>query len=437
MVVNIRYRNLRYLFEKATHCVANWAGPISGFCTEQKSQSRIMNKTEEYINHGSTPMITDKRSTADKTQSLPEEWECKKLRDICEYDKKQGDYHKPYVGLEDIESNTGKYLGSMEAKKVKSTTFYFNKHHLLYGRLRPYLNKVLVPEFEGHCSTEIFPLKVNSEINRHFLARWLMMENIVSKINSTCTGARMPRANMNAVLDFIIPVPPLTEQKRIVAILDEVFAAIDKAKANAEKNLANAKELFESYLNGIFANPGEDWEERNLNHISENLDSKRKPVTKRDRKKGEHPYYGASGIVDYVDDYIFEEDLLLISEDGANLLARTYPIAFSIHGKTWVNNHAHVLRFNNSFTQKFVQEYLNHTRIDEYVSGMAQPKLNQRMLNQIPIFLPDVKEQKVIVKKIDKISSEIKHFESIYQQKIAALEGLKESILKKAFEGEL
>ena len=101
------------------------------------------------------------------------------------------------------------------------------------------------------------------------------------------------------------------------------------------------------------------WEMKRLNDVSENLDNRRVPITKNVRNEGSIPYYGASGIVDYVADYLFNEDLLCVSEDGANLLARTYPIAFSISGKTWVNNHAHVLKFKNSTTQKFVEIYLN------------------------------------------------------------------------------
>ena len=291
----------------------------------------------------------------------------------------------------------------------------------------------------GFGSSEFIVFRPKGKVIPEYLYYYLSQESFRQKGKAVMSGAvghkRVPKDFIN---EYQLPFPEsIREQKRIVAILDEAFASIDKAKANAEKNLANARDLFDSYLNNIFANPGDDWEEKRLNHISENLDSKRRPVTKRDRKKGIYPYYGASGIVDYVDDYIFDEELLLISEDGANLLARTYPIAFSIHGKAWVNNHAHVLKFTNSFTQKFVQEYLNHTRIDEYVSGMAQPKLNQRMLNQIPIFLPSIIEQKRIVDQLDNLSTETKNLESVYQQKIESLDELKKSILNKAFEGEL
>lgn len=372
---------------------------------------------------------------------LPAGWEEKKLGEVCAFEKKpnKGKYLQ-YVGLEHIESNTGIYLGSQKSVEVKSSTFQFDNSHVLYGRLRPYLNKVLKPEFCGHCSTEIFPIKPHNNLDRSFLFHWLMSDMIVEKINATCTGARMPRADMNKILGIVFPLPPLSEQKRIVAILDEAFAVIAKAKENAEKNLADARELFESYLEGVFkrgARGGAEWEEKKLDEISENLDSKRVPITKNVRSVGNIPYYGASGIVDYVDDYLFDENLLCVSEDGANLLARTYPIAFSISGKTWVNNHAHVLRFKHFESQKYVEYYLNIIRIEAYVSGMAQPKLNQAMLNQIPIPFPPLPEQRRIVERLDALSAETKRLESIYRRKIADLDELKKAILERAFKGEL
>jgi restriction endonuclease S subunit len=143
------------------------------------------------------------------------------------------------------------------------------------------------------------------------------------------------------------------------------------------------------------------WEFKQLGKLCENLDSKRIPITKSKRKKGNIPYYGASGIVDYVADYLFDEDLLLVSEDGANLIGRVYPIAFSISGKVWVNNHAHVLRFSDQITQTFVEYYLNSISLIPYIRGMAQPKLNQKALLSIPIPIPPLSEQKRIVEILD------------------------------------
>ena len=240
------------------------------------------------------------------------------------------------------------------------------------------------------------------------------------------------------VLDIDFPVPPLPEQHRIVTILDEAFDGIATAKANAEKNLQNARALFESHLQSVFTGRGEGWVETTVDKISTNLDSKRIPITKGVRKSGEYPYYGASGIVDYVADYIFDGDTLLISEDGANLLARSTPIAFSASGKYWVNNHAHILKFEDMATQRYVEFYLASIRLDEYITGAAQPKLNQKALNSIPIPIPVVVvEQAAIVGRIESLQDETQRLESLYQQKLTALDDLKKSLLHQAFSGNL
>ena len=158
-----------------------------------------------------------------------------------------------------------------------------------------------------------------------------------------------------------------------------------------------------NFLEKLLDNQPVEW--KKLGEVAENLDNLRRPVTGNNRVAGEYPYYGASGIVDYVDNYIFDGDYLLISEDGANLTARKTPIAFSISGKNWVNNHAHVLKFETYVERKFVEYYLNNLDISEYVSGAAQPKLNQANLNRIPIPLPPLSVQSRIVEMLDKFTS--------------------------------
>jgi restriction endonuclease S subunit len=186
-----------------------------------------------------------------------------------------------------------------------------------------------------------------------------------------------------------VPLAPLEVQKEIAAEIEGYQKVINGARA-----------VLDNYRPHIPIHP--DWPKRELGSLAENLDSRRIPITKGDRKEGPFPYYGASGIVDHVADYIFDEDILLISEDGANLLARSTPIAFSVSGKCWVNNHAHVLKFENPATQKFVEVYLNSISILEFVTGAAQPKLNQQALNSIPIPIPgDVATQQAIAAEIE------------------------------------
>jgi type I restriction enzyme S subunit len=195
-------------------------------------------------------------------------WPLKRLGDVCEFDRDQGVHSGlPYVGLEQIESSTARFIGSQEPLSVKSSTFRFTHEHILYGRLRPYLNKVLAPDFDGHCSTEIFPIRPRPQLLREYLLYWLLADETVEQINATCTGARMPRADMKAVLNFEFPLPPLADQHRIVGVLDEAFAGLATAQAHAEKNLQNARALFESHLESVFTEKGKGWMERPLSEL--------------------------------------------------------------------------------------------------------------------------------------------------------------------------
>lgn len=140
-----------------------------------------------------------------------------------------------------------------------------------------------------------------------------------------------------------------------------------------------------------------------LGELCEILDSKRKPVTKKDRVAGEYPYYGATGIQDYVADYIFDEKLVLVGEDGAKWGAGENT-AYAISGKCWVNNHAHVLRPNrNKVLDNYLIYYLNQLDLRPYITGAIIEKLNQEQLRSIPIPLPTIEEQNRIVSLIDKV----------------------------------
>ncbi len=175
------------------------------------------------------------------------------------------------------------------------------------------------------------------------------------------------------------------------------------------------------------------WPIKILGEVCENLDSKRVPITKSKRIAGKYPYYGASGVVDHVADYLFDENLLLVSEDGANLLARTYPIAFSVSGKVWVNNHAHVLKFANRASQFFIQFYLNSIQLDSFVSGMAQPKLNQKSLNSIPVPAPPLPEQQRIVRILDEAFEGIATAKATAEKNLQNARALFESHLHSIF----
>lgn len=150
-----------------------------------------------------------------------------------------------------------------------------------------------------------------------------------------------------------------------------------------------------------------EWRTVRLGDVTTNHDAIRKPVKSLDRQPGPFPYYGASGIVDYIDDYILDGEYLLVSEDGENLRSRKTFIAFVASGKFWVNNHAHVLRGNESARTRFLKYRLDVTDISGYLTGSTQPKLSQQALNNIQVAIPDVAEQDAILAVLDSLDSKI------------------------------
>ncbi|MDE3972806.1 restriction endonuclease subunit S, partial [Glaesserella parasuis] len=228
------------------------------------------------------------------------------------------------------------------------------------------------------------------------------------------------KRHWNTAKETLIPLPPSDVQQEIVRILDAFTSLTAELTAELTSRQKQYQYFRDKLLNfddisdrgGYETNPITKalWHNKKvvfkaLGNISENLDFMRKPITSGLREKGNIPYYGASGIVDYVKDYIFEGDYLLVSEDGANLLARNTPIAFSISGKNWVNNHAHVLKFNTYTERRFVEFYLNNIDLTPYISGAAQPKLNKNNLSNIKIPAPPFEEQQRIVAILDKFET--------------------------------
>jgi type I restriction enzyme S subunit len=139
-----------------------------------------------------------------------------------------------------------------------------------------------------------------------------------------------------------------------------------------------------------------EWRERQLSDLTENFDAIRVPRKEADRRTGPYPYYGASGIVDYVDNYLFDGEYLLIAEDGENLRTRNTPVAFLAHGKFWVNNHAHIVRGNSEADTRFLMYALSATDIGGYLTGSTMPKLTQGNLNRILLLMPPLPEQHAI-----------------------------------------
>lgn len=304
---------------------------------------------------------------------------------------------------------------------------------------------LLESEAQGAVPNSIFTcFRFKEEKVLSGFAKYLFQDNLHGKwLRKYITvGARANGAlQVNKTDLFALPFPyaSLPEQQKIASCLssldETITAQAQRLEALQQHKKGLMQQLFPQQGQKVpklrfpkFEKEGE-WEEKPLGDIAKNLDSRRIPITAKDREKGDIPYYGASGIIDYVKEFIFNESLLCISEDGANLLARTYPIAFSISGKTWVNNHAHVLKFPNKETQILVENYLNYTDISNFLTGMAQPKLNRKKLDSIPIQLPGSKEQQKIAAFLSSLDELIK----AQTEKIAQLKLHKKGLIQQLF----
>lgn len=262
---------------------------------------------------------------------------------------------------------------------------------------------VMAPYTPFTLQRSVAVLKPKKEM---MLSRFLMysLHSLSALWETEAKGVAQKGVYLKQVANIQIPIPSLDEQQQIVAELDLLSGMIEKQKAQIEE----LDKLSHSIFYDMFGDPvtnEKGWELKKLEDCCKNLDSKRKPITAKDREPGNIPYYGASGVVDHVKDYIFDGDYLLVSEDGANLIFRHTPIAFSISGKTWVNNHAHILKFETSYEQTYFEYSINLRDISEYVTGCAQPKFTQANLNALLVAYPPLSLQQEFAAKIEAIEA--------------------------------
>ena len=377
---------------------------------------------------------------------VPENWVWVRLESICEHTKAGGDKPNDFStekvegkeipvvanGIEDegvigYTSCSGEVSGSITVA---------GRGTIGYSFLRMY---------------EFFPVVRLLVVRPYDFVNLKMLKYVFDAIPEKGKGSSIPQLTIPMIKEKAIPLPPLSEQQRIVERIEELFAKLDEARERlqevadsfAVRKAAILHKAFTGELtkqwrreNGV---SDESWEEKKLSEITENQDSKRIPLSKsqRDNMNRIYDYYGASGIIDKVDDYIFEGKKLLIGEDGANLVTRSKDIAFIADGKYWVNNHAHILDVKDTVLLMYLCHYINNMDLIPYVTGSAQPKLTQAKMNNIKILLPSLPEQHEIVRLIDNLLARERAAQQAAEQALASIDLMKKSILARAFRGEL
>ncbi len=333
----------------------------------------------------------------------------------------------------------GRYISEKTFKRLKCTEIH--EGDILISRLPdPVGRACILPETGEKMITAVdcSILRLNNNIIPKILNYYTQSNTYLDDVERKTTGTTRKRISKKNLGLIEIPLPPLVEQHRIVKILDDVFENIEKAKKNAEENLHNAKELFESYLQSVFANPGKDWEERKLKEICDKLfaggDVPKKNFSKIKTEKYNIPIFANGfknkGLYGYTDIAKVTKPSITISARGTIGYAEIrkevfFPVVRLI-----------VLIPDIKIVDLYFLYYMAHN-FKFSNTGTSIPQLTIPMIENIKIPTPTIKEQKDIVKKLDELSAETKKLESIYMQKIANLEELKKSVLKHAFNGDL
>lgn len=291
-------------------------------------------------------------------------------------------------------------------------------------------------------------------INVYYLKYILTSNEVNNYYKALGRGGLQINIGKQDILNVSIPVPPLPEQERIISILDQAFSAIEQAKANAEKNLKNAKELFDSYLNGVFTNKGEDWEEKTLKEISK--------INYGYTEKTNFEEIGPKFLrITDIQNSGVDWDLVPYCKcneiDFKKYKLETGDIVFARTGATTGKSYllkeppnavfaSYLIRLQLKNKENFIPEFISYffmtnlywDKIKSGISGSAQGGVNASKLGEIKLYYPkSLMLQQDIVKKLNAVLLEAKQLEELYQQKITQLEDLKKSILQKAFNGEL
>ena len=448
---------------------------------------KIENEKDQLIEEGKIkksrklPAITDEGKPFD----IPDNWEWARLEDISTFMSgfayKSRFYVKSasnqVIRLGNVKNDhlildnkqvfiDDKYANETNAYKIREGNILFTmtgtrkKRDYFFTLL---VNKKDVSKRNLYLNQRVGCLNHIFSVNKKWLNYILKSQTILDEVFINETGtANQGNIGSAKTMRIVLPIPPLEEQKRIVAKIEKLMPLVDEY-AESYNRLQKIDNEFEDKLKQsvlqyamegklVKQNPSDEpaseliknienekaelvregkikkskklpaitddekpfdisdsWEWVRLGSILYNLDGKRVPVSvsERNKKAKVYDYYGASGVIDKIDNYIFSKPLLLISEDGANLLARRTPIAFIATGKYWVNNHAHVFDGINLLFLKYISIFIESIDVSKYVTGTAQPKLNQQNLNKILVAVPPLEEQKRIVAKIEKIMNSI------------------------------
>ncbi len=408
--------------------------------------------------------------TVDSGQ-LPVGWQVKKLGEVCQIKPSKEELRNKLSDQDLVSFIPMSELG-IKTKKIELTEnklfrdvagsyTYFADNDVLLAKITPcFENGKLgiarnLTNGVGFGSSEYIVFRSKGSIDPEYLFYFLSQDSFINSGARVMTGAvghrRVPK---EFIENYLIPIPPLPEQKRIIAILDEAFEGIDRAISNTEKNLSNARELFDSYLNSIFSQKGEGWEEKKLEDVCEKVEY---GSSAKSLAEGEIPVLRMgniqNGAIDWsnlvytndqeeINKYLLKYNDVLFNRTNSDEHVGKTAIYKGEMPAIFAGYLIRIHRKEELIDADFLNFYLNSPTAREYGKSIMSRSVNQANINGTklkgyPISIPSLSIQKQIVKNLSFLRTETQRLENIYRQKIAALKELKQSILQKAFTGEL
>lgn len=397
---------------------------------------------------------------------IPEEWKLGSLASVSENENgivagpfgsnlKVSDYTDvgvPIIRLQNIATNLFvykdiKYISEEKAEELSYHSFMAGD--IVLAKLGDPIGIacIIPPELpHGIVVADVVRIRVfEKKANKHFVVQILNSPICLQQLKSAKIGSTRPRVNLSNVRNIKLILPSLKEQQKIAEILSSMDEAIQRVNEQITKTERLKKGLMQTLLTkGIghtkfkrteISEIPDNWNVEALGSMIEIMDSRRVPLseTQRENKKGTIPYCGANGVIDYIDDYIFEEEAVLLAEDGGNY-GKYQNKAYIMTGKYWVNNHAHIFRGRYELLEnKFIVQWLNFAEIGPYVSGTTRTKLNQEMLKSILVPIPPLSEQQ----KIAEILSNIDLYTGSLENYKTKLNSLKKGLMQDLLTGKV
>jgi type I restriction enzyme, S subunit len=383
---------------------------------------------------------------------VPEHWGMKRLKMAAQLtDKKveaDEDNPVPYIGLENIESWTGRLLPINPDVVPTGTANAFKAGHTLFGKLRPYLAKACNPDFDGLCSTELLVLN-GVEFDRDSLRYALLSDGFIRLVDSSTYGSKMPRASWDFIGNCVLPIAPPAEQRAIADFLDRETGKIDRLVAKKRELIAKLKEeraalISRTVTRGL--NPDakmkpsgvewlgdvpEGWDVKKLRHLS--LLKSGESITASDiDSEGEYPVYGGNGLRGFTSSYSHEGHHVLIGRQGALCGNVNYA-----NGKFWASEHAVVVRPFVSFEPIWMGELLRAMNLNQYSVSAAQPGLSVDTISALKIPVPPLPEQRAIADFLDRETSKIDRLAAKVEKAIARLQEYRAALITAAVTGKI